>query len=333
LAFSRGFEKDYRFRVRSLCAGGARMTAADTPWPSLVWDEWKDTADTLHMWTQIVGHTRLALCAPQNHWWHVTLYVTSRGLATSPIPWETECFDVEFDFIDHRLLIHLSSGPFRVLRLRPQTVADFYREYMGALASLGIQVKIHSTPDEIANPIPFAEDTVHASYDLDAAHRFWRILMQSSLVFREFQTNWLGKVSPVHFFWGSFDLAVTRFSGRRAPERPGADVVTREAYSHEVVSFGFWPGNGGYGQAAYYAYAAPEPFGFSHAAVCPTAAFYSAENKEFFLNYADVRASTSPAGAILDFMRDTYAAGSVGWDRTALERSGLFPSRTWRAKA
>jgi Family of unknown function (DUF5996) len=300
---------------------------ADSSWPSLVWDGWKDTADTLHMWTQIVGHTRLALCAPQNHWWHVTLYVTPRGLTTSPIPWRDECFDVEFDFIDHRLVIRLSSGPVKVLPLRAQTVADFYREYMSALASLGIHVTIHSIPDEVANPIPFAEDTVHASYDLNAAHRFWRILMQSALVFRQFEENWMGKASPVHFFWGSFDLAVTRFSGRPAPPRPGADAVTREAYSREVISFGFWPGNGGYGQAAYYAYAAPEPTGFSTAVVRPQAAFYSKERGEFFLNYDKVRESDSPSGAILEFMQSVYDAGSITWDNSLLERSTPFPGK------
>lgn len=304
---------------------------SNSTWPSLIWDEWKDTADTLHMWTQIVGHTRLVLSPPQNHWWHVTLYVTPRGLTTGPVPYPAggygECFDVEFDFVDHRLVIRLSSGAVKVLPLRPQSVAEFYREYMATLDSLGIQVTIHSIPDEVANPIPFAEDTVHASYDLDAAHRFWRVLMQSSLVFREFQTNWLGKASPVHFFWGSFDLAVTRFSGRRAPERPGADAVTREAYSHEVISFGFWPGNGGYGQAAYYSYAAPEPEGFSQAAVRPPAAFYSRERGEFFLNYDDVRQSASPSESILEFMRSAYEAGSANWDRAALERNGPSPAK------
>lgn len=310
------------------------MTAADSTWPALMWDEWKDTADTLHMWTQIVGHTRLALCPPQNHWWHVALYVTARGLTTSPIPYSfsgrSECFDVEFDFIDHQLVIRLSSGQVMVLPLRPQSVADFYREYMGALASFGIHITIHSIPDEVANPIPFAEDTVHASYDLDAAHRFWRILMQSAEVFHRFQENWLGKASPVHFFWGSFDLALTRFSGRRAPERPGADVITREAYSHEVISFGFWPGNGGYGQAAYYGYAAPEPVGFSKAEVRPAPAFYSQDNKEFFVNYSDVRGAGSPSEAILEFMQSVYAAGSTGWDNAALVRSAPFPARSRR---
>jgi Family of unknown function (DUF5996) len=279
------------------------------------------------MWTQIVGHTRLVLCAPQNHWWHVTLYVTPRGLTTSSIPYGSESFDVEFDFIDHRLVIRHSAEPVTVLPLRAQTVAAFYREYMDALASLGIQVTIHSTPDEVADPIPFAEDRVHASYDPDAAHRFWRILMQSALVFRQFQTNWLGKASPVHFFWGSFDLAVSRFSGRRAPERPGADPVTREAYSYEVISFGFWPGNGGYGQPAYYAYAAPEPEGLSKAVVRPGGAFYSEERKEFFLNYSDVRGASSPSGAILEFMDSVYRAASVNWDNALLERSLPFPVR------
>ena len=305
---------------------------ADSPWPALAWDEWKDTADTLHMWTQIVGHTRLALCPPQNHWWHVTLYVTARGLTTSPIPYSlsgrSECFDVEFDFIDHQLVIRVSSGQVKVLPLRPQSVADFYREYIGALASFGIHITIHSSPDEVANPIPFAEDTVHASYDLEAAHRFWGILTQSAGVFHQFQTNWLSKASPVHFFWGSFDLAVTRFSGRRAPERPGADAVTQEAYSHEVISFGFWPGNGGYGQAAYYGYAAPEPEGFSKAAARPAATFYSKDNKEFFLNYADAREASSPSAAILKFMQSVYAAGSVTWDNASLARTVPFPARS-----
>ncbi len=307
------------------------MSAADANWPSLVWDEWKDTADTLHMWTQIVGHTRMVLSAPLNHWWHVTLYVTPRGLTTSSIPYGNETFDVEFDFIEHRLVIRHSAGPIKVLPLRAQTVAAFYREYFDALASLGIEVTIHSMPDEVANPIPFAKDTVHASYDPDAVHRFWRILMQSAEVFKQFQTNWLGKASPVHFFWGSFDLAVTRFSGRRAPERPGADAVTREAYSHEVISFGFWPGNGGYGQAAYYAYAAPEPEGLSKAVVRPATAFYSNEMKEFFLNYSDVRGSASPSAAILDFMDSVYRAASVNWDNAALVRSGPFPERVKKA--
>jgi Family of unknown function (DUF5996) len=305
------------------------MSAAETLWPSLVWDEWKDTADTLHMWTQIVGHTRLALCAPLNHWWHVTLYVTPRGLSTYaiPCPDTNECFDVEFDFIDHRLVIRHSAGPVKILPLRAQSVAAFYREYMDALASLGIQVTIHAIPDEVADPIPFAEDTTHASYDPDAAHRFWRILMLTADVFKQFQTDWLGKASPVHFFWGSFDLAVTRFSGRTAPPRPGADAVTREAYSHEVISFGFWPGNGGYGQPAFYAYASPEPEGLSKAAIKPAAAYYSDQMKEFFLNYSDVRGAASPPGAIREFMDSVYQAASVNWDNAALVRSDLFPAR------
>jgi hypothetical protein len=198
---------------------------------------------------------------------------------------------------------------------------------MDTLASLGIHITIHSIPDEVADPIPFAQDTVHASYDLDAAHRFWRILMESSMVFHEFQTNWLGKTSPVQFFWGSFDLAVTRFSGRRAPERPGADRITAEAYSCECISFGFWPGNGGYGKPAFYAYAAPEPAGLSKAKIQPAAAFYSDDRKEFFLNYDDVRTATSPAGDILAFMNSVYRAASVNWDNALLQRTGPFPSR------
>jgi len=269
----------------------------------------------------------MALCAPLNHWWHVTLYVTPRGLTTSSIPLASgECFDAEFDFVDHRLVIRLSSGPVKVLPLRAQAVAAFYCEYMDTLASLGIEVQIHSGPDEVANPIPFAEDAVHASYDPNAAHRFWRILLQSDRVFRQFQTGWLGKASPVHFFWGSFDLAVTRFSGRPAPERPGADAITREAYSQEVISFGFWPGNGGYGKPAFYAYAAPEPEGFKTAAVKPEAAFYSKEMSEYLLNYDDVRGEESPSDAILQFMESVYRAGSGKWD-PALERSGPFPLR------
>ena len=300
----------------------------NSAWPSLEWNDWKDTADTLHMWTQIVGHTRLTLCAPQNHWWHVTLYVSSRGLATSPIPCpgSNDCFDVEFDFISHQLVIRHSAGLLRSVPLRPQSVAVFYRQYMDALASLGIHLTIHAIPDEVPDPIPFAEDTVHASYDPDAAHRFWRILMQTSLVFREFQSSWLGKASPVHFFWGSFDLAVTRFSGRRAPERPGADAITREAYSHEVISFGFWPGNGGYGQPAFYAYAAPEPEGLSKASIQPPAAFYSDQMKEFFLNYSDARAANSPKRAILDFMDSVYRAASGSWDNAALLRHSPLPT-------
>lgn len=297
-------------------------------WPRLPWDEWKDTADTLHMWTQIVGHTRMVLCAPLNHWWHVTLYVTPRGLTTGAVPLASgECFDAEFDFIDHRLMIRLSSGQVKALPLRAQSVAAFYREYMGALESLGIEIEIHSGPDEVANPIPFAEDTVHASYDPDAAHRFWRILMQADRLFRYFQTPWLGKASPSHFFWGAFDLAMTRFSGKRAPKRPGADAITEEGYSHEVISFGFWPGNGGYGKPAFYAYAAPEPEGFKGADVKPEAAFYSKDLGEFLLNYEDVRGAESPERAVLDFMESVYKAGSRNWDRAALERSEPYPFR------
>src|SRR5579875_1635176 len=293
-------------------------------WPSLEWDDWKDTADTLHMWTQIVGHTRLELCSPQNHWWHVTLYVSPRGLATSliPCPGSNDSFDVEFDFISHQLVIRHSAGQVRTLPLRPQSVAAFYRLYMDALASLDIHVTIHSIPDEVADPIPFAEDTVHASYDPDAAQRFWRVLMQTSLVFHQFQTNWLGKASPVHFFWGSFDLAVTRFSGRRAPERPGADAITREAYSHEVISAGFWPGNGGYGEAAFYCYAAPSPATLADAKVEPAAAHFDSKLGEFVLNYNDVRKQPSPKKALRAFLDSTYAAAAdkAGWDRAALER-------------
>ena len=236
----------------------------------LPWSEWAATADTLHMWMQIVGKTRLALTPLQNHWWNVPLYVTARGLGTSAMAYGDDVLDIEFDFVAHMLHLRLGSGKEHALPLRAQTVADFYREYLGCLDSLGVAVKINPMPVEVANPIRFDLDTEHKSYDPEYAHRFWKVLVHAEKVFREWDTGFLGKVSPVHFFWGSFDLAVTRFSGRAAPPRPGADSIQREAYSHEVISAGFWPGNGGYGAAAFYCYAAPVPEGLAEVKVSRT---------------------------------------------------------------
>jgi hypothetical protein len=291
-------------------------------WPALPLDAWPDTYDTLHMWTQIVGKIRKTLTPLINHWWNVTLYVTSRGLTTSPIPYKGEIFEIVFDLIDHQLYISVSNGLTKRMTLSQRSVAAFYRELMDTLHSVGIDVTIHATPDEVANPIPFAEDETHKSYDPEYANRFWRIVASTAIVFQEFRGRFIGKCSPVHFFWGSFDLAVTRFSGRRAPERKGADLMTREAYSHEVISHGFWPGGGEIKGPAFYAYAAPEPEGFKTALVRPAAAFYHAGMSEFFLMYEDVRSAESPKATLLDFLQSTYDAGAAlgKWDRAELER-------------
>jgi hypothetical protein len=291
-------------------------------WPALPLEAWQDTYDTLHMWTQIVGKIRKTLTPLVNHWWNVTLYVTSRGLSTSPIPYGTRTFEISFDFIDHTLDILTSEGPAKQIDLAPKTVAQFYQELMDSLHALDINVKIHAAPDEVANPIPFAEDFTHKSYDPESAHTFWRILVTVDCVFKEFRGRFIGKCSPVHFFFGSFDLAVTRFSGRRAPERPGADPITREAYSHEVISAGFWPGGGEIKGPAFYAYAAPEPSGFKTARVQPEAAFYHSGMSEFFLMYDDVRRAESPKTMLMEFLESTYAAGAdlAKWDRASLER-------------
>ncbi|HEY7303950.1 MAG TPA: DUF5996 family protein [Bryobacteraceae bacterium] len=299
-----------------------RPPLAFEEWPALPFEEWKDTRDTLHMWTQIVGKTRLELCPEENHWWQVTLYVTPRGLTTSPVPYGSNIFDAEFDFIDHVLRIRTSAGGLRTLSLTPRTVADFYAEYLKALHELGVNVAIrHPQPDEVLDPIPFAEDRVHSSYDRDAAHRFWIALVNADRIMKKFRGRFLGKSSPVHFFWGSFDIAVTRFSGRRAPSRPGADPITRKAYSHEVISGGFWPGDTRFPHAAFYAYAAPAPAGFEKEVIRPEAAFYSLKLGEFLLKYDDARAAASPDDAVLDFLQSTYEAGArlAGWDRAALE--------------
>ncbi|HSA93833.1 MAG TPA: DUF5996 family protein [Terriglobales bacterium] len=290
------------------------------PWPALPLEAWKDTYATLHMWTQIVGKVRMALTPAVNHFWHVTLYVTPRGLTTSTMRQGARLVEMRFDFLDHRLVIDTSDGQTRPVKLEPRTVADFYREVMSTLKEFGVELRINARPDEVPDPIPFAEDTVHASYDAPYAQRFWRILASVDAVFQEFRSGFLGKSSPVHFFWGSFDLAVTRFSGRRAPERPGADAITREAYSHEVISVGFWPG-AGYKGPAFYAYAAPEPPGFAEQKVKPAQAFYDPGMKEFLLMYDDVRQSADPRKALLEFCQSTYEAGANlgGWDRKALE--------------
>jgi hypothetical protein len=293
-----------------------------TPWPELPLDAWQDTYATLHMWTQIVGKVRLALSPRMNHWWEVPLYVTARGLTTSAIPYGDGNFEIQFDFIDHKLEIQTSWGSSKSLDLKPQSVADFYAAVMSALSSLDISVKIWTMPVEIPNPIRFENDKQHASYDPKYAHRFWQILVLCQNIFHEFRAGFIGKDSPVHFFWGSFDLAVTRFSGRRAPERAGADAVTREAYSHEVISAGFWPGGGDIKGPAFYAYAAPEPAGFAEQPVKPASAFYSQQLHEFLLMYDDIRRSPSPRQDLLDFLQSTYEAGAnLGkWDRKELER-------------
>ena len=302
------------------------MSTQSAQWPALPWSEWAATADTLHMWTQIVGKTRLALTPLQNHWWNVPLYVTAHGLGTSAMPCGTDVIedvlDIEFDFLTHHLHLRLGSGPEASLPLRPQSVASFYKDYLASLDSLGVNVTINPMPVEVPNPIRFDLDTVHNSYDPAYAQRFWRVLAQAEKVFRRFNTGFLGKISPVHFFWGSFDLAVTRFSGRPAPPREGADSIQREAYSHEVISAGFWPGNGGYGAAAFYAYAVPVPENLGHAAIRPAAAGWDASLGEFILKYDALVAQPSPDDALLEFLQSTYdvAADLAKWDRAALER-------------
>ncbi len=291
-------------------------------WPKLNWEAWQHTADTLHMWTQIVGKTRLALTPLQNHWWNVPLYLSARGLTTSAMPCNCELLEIEFDFVSHDLKFRVSSGATLSVPLHAQSVADFYAEYRRCLAALGVTVDINPMPVEVPHPIPFHQDEVHHSYDPVYAHRFWRVLSSANCLFTEFCSGFMGKKSPVHFFWGSFDLAVTRFSGRLAPSRPGADRITREAYSHEVISAGFWPGNGGFGTPAFYCYAAPAPSGLEQQKVLPAAAYYDTKLGEFILKYNDLLASPSPDCALLDFLESTYeaAANLAKWDRAALER-------------
>jgi len=270
----------------------------------------------------MVGKVRLALTPLVNHWWNVPLYVGARGLTTSPIPYGERSFELRFDFLKHQLVLETSDGALKTLPLAPKSVADFYQEFMRMLRAEGIEVKIWRMPVEIQNPIPFDEDRVHASYDPESVEKFWRILVSVDSILKEFRARFIGKSSPVHFFWGSFDLAVTRFSGRPAPERPGADEITREAYSHEVSSVGFWPGAAGMSEAAFYSYAAPEPDGFKLAHAQPKAAAYNPTLGEFLLQYEDVRKSESPSESLLQFCESTYrAAASLGkWDRASLER-------------
>ena len=295
-------------------------------WPPLKYEDWADTAQTLHMWTQVVGKVRMMKSPPVNHSWHVALYVTSRGLSTSPVPNREGTFEIEFDFIDHRLRIVTTEGDEHDFKLQPMTVADFYARVMATLAELGIEVKINTTPNEVAEPIPFTSDLTHRSYDPAAVERFFRVLVDACRVLNRFRSHFLGKVSPVHLFWGAIDLAVTRFSGREAPPHPGAPGlplrVARDAYSHEVSSAGFWPGGGGF-EAAFYSYAYPEPEGYAQAAVKPAEAFYSNELREFLLPYEALRNTASPDETLMEFLQSTYdAAAELGkWDRKALERA------------
>ena len=302
------------------------MQSDNSSWPELVYADWQDTCATLHLWTQIVGKIRLALAPPANHWWHVPLYVTSRGLTTSPMPYGGRTFQIDLDFIDHVLRIAASDGRRDSLALVPRSVADFYKEIMGRLQALGLEVRIWTMPVEIADPIRFEQDDLHASYDPVQVNRFWRALAQIDQVFAAFRGHFIGKASPVHFFWGSFDHAVTRFSGRRAPAPPSnpniPDAVNREAYSHEVSSCGFWPGNGGFGQAAFYSYAYPQPQGFGEAPIQPSSAVYNKDIGEFVLPYEAVRQAASPRETLLEFLQSTYATAAdlAKWDRAALER-------------
>lgn len=296
------------------------MSLAD--WPVLLFAEWEGTCDTLHMWTQIVGKTRLTLAPLENHWWNVPLYVTPRGLTTSAIPYGASAFAVDFDFVEHKLWLRTSDGRQHSMGLHPRSVADFYSEYMASLRGLGIEVSIHRTPVEFDDTTPFDKDQHHASYDTKYVERFHRILINCERTFKQFRAGFLGKCSPVHFFWGSFDLAVTRFSGRAAPQREGVDPVTREAYSHEVTSCGFWPGDRRFKEAAFYAYSAPSPPGLDAEPVRPAAAYWDKQLGEFILKYSDVRTAPAPDQEILDFCQSTYEAGAklAHWDRSNLER-------------
>jgi hypothetical protein len=309
------------------------MDGAATVWPDLPYPLWRDTAATLQLWTQIVGKVRLALTPWVNHSWQVPLYVGARGLGTSAIPIGNEILEIEFDFISHRLVARTSLGEERPLPLEPQPVAEFYRRVFDLLSGIGVAVTINEMPNEVPNPIRFSDDRTHASYDGAASHVFWRALVQADRVFKLFRSGFLGKASPVHFFWGSFDLAATRFSGRRAPLHPGGvpalpDAVTREAYSHEVSSAGFWPGNDAFPQAAFYSYAYPQPPGFRDRPVTPGAYFEPALG-EFVLPYDTVRGAADPDALLLDFLSATYAAAAEagGWDRAALECPIGVPGR------
>ena len=292
-------------------------------WPAFNSTAWPDTYATLHMWTQIVGKIRLKLAPPVNHWWGVAFQLCARGLTTMPMPYNGASFEMIFDFCSHELRIYANDNRVKSIKLEPKSVADFYAETMGALAELGIAVKIWPMPVEIPSPIRFTEDRIHKAYDAAAAGIWWRAMAHSADVMNEFRAGFIGKSSPVHFWWGGFDLAVTRFSGRRAPERPGADAMTKEAYSHEVISAGLWPGSGPVTEPSFYAYAAPPPDGFKTARVAPAAAFYTDDfGGEYLLKYEDVRKAPSPRAALLEFLQTTYEAGATlaKWDRKELER-------------
>jgi hypothetical protein len=304
------------------------MEKSSNSWPSLPFADWKDTLATLHLWTQIAGKFRLVQSPWINHSWHATFYLTARGLTSSPIPYKTIFFQFDFDFQNHTLQIQNSNGVNRTLELRPRTVADFYREVVQTLKAMEIDVKIHTTPNEMVVAIPFEQDETHSSYDPDFANRWWTILLNTDRVFKEFRSRYLGKSSPVHFFWGSFDLAVTRFSGRKAPEHPGnvphlPDWVAKEAYSHEVSSAGFWPGADQVPFPLFYSYAYPEPGGFGDATVRPADAYYHRDLREFVLPYDALRSSANPDQALLDFLQSTYAAAAdlAKWDRQELEKN------------
>jgi hypothetical protein len=304
-----------------------RTDSENEIWPALPFEAWKETCATLHLWTQIAGKIRLQQMPPINHCWQVTLYVTARGLTTGPMPHGTRTFQLDFDFLDHNFIIETASGEVRTIALHPMPVAEFYGKVMKALNELDLSVDIVTMPNEFPDPIAFEKDETHATYDAEYARRFWRVLAQTERVFQEFRAHFIGKCSPVHFFWGSADLAVTRFSGRGAPEHPGGvpglpDAVTRRAYSHELSSAGFWPGGGGYDDAAFYSYAYPEPDGFKTAAVRPDDAFYHEKLREFVLPYAAMRQAPEPDRALMEFLQSTYeAAANCGdWDRKALEK-------------
>jgi hypothetical protein len=303
-------------------------SSVSTQWPSLPLDAWRDTYATLHLWTQIVGKVRLAQSPWLNHSWHVALYLTARGLTTSPVPHGDRAFQIDFDFVDHRLLIQASDGGFRTLPLKAQSVATFYQQLMEALRDMGLAVRIVKMPNEVSDPVAFDIDRRHDAYDPVYANRFWQVLAQADRVLKRFRTGFIGKCSPVHFFWGAPDLAVTRFSGRTAPAHPGVipnkpDRVTREANSHEVSICGFSPGGGPAPYPAFYAYAYPEPEGFARTQVQPEGAFYSQELHEFLLPYDCVRDSASPDETLLEFLQSTYEAAATlgGWDRVSLERT------------
>jgi hypothetical protein len=304
-------------------SAGSRQLRSE--WPAVPGGEWRETCATLHMWMQIAGKICLALTTRTNHFWNVAFHITPRGIATPVMPYTGGAFTITFDLVAHQLLVQLSDGHTSTLALEPQSVADFYARLQELLHAMGIDVRIWTMPTEVADPIRFERDTVHHAYDPRAAHALWLMMLAIEPVLERFRSGFIGKCSPIHFFWGGFDLAVTRFSGRRAPERPGADSITRESYSHEVISHGFWPGSGSVKEPSFYAYAAPEPEGFKTAAVEPSAAYYSTEFGEFLLPYEAVRASRSPDADLMAFMTSTYdaAATLARWNRAELERASV----------